>query len=572
MKTLKDSGTGQPASRAKLHFALWLMLSAHVSIAVATSGDLATAEAELASTYADTGNWKAAYEHKQAYAGNAALAGENNVQRAELLSRERIRDLSIGLATIGLVASLLLSWLLLIARRNRRILTTQSSVLTTLTGNLADTVMLLNGALQIQFANRPLPGADSARVGRPFEEEIPQSIRADFMAAIANVMRDNAPQVFVSSLRANDHVERFYEHHLTPVLNRGKAIGITLRSTDFTEHHRFEERLRAEAQILDTMNEGVLVLDQSYTIRFANEALHILLGHPPYSLINQSITMIYGSDPGELWDTLSREIGRAPEEVMLKRAGGSDCLVSLASSPLPNTKSLICVCRDISGQRRIELEFASVRGQQAAGVGSLLHEGLAQGLAGVSFLLSGLSNRVRESRDIQELKLAADYLLEATQTARELARRVSPTAPTRGSLGAALIALCAEMSERLSIPVECEASFDNVAIETPVADQIYQIAEDLIHYAIDVSDCESIEMTLECDNAIVTLHIGWQGAPRAEAQGLGDSAIRLLRYRAQLFGGWFDAPPIDAGGGEVIVSAPLQSANSTTGDQSSIEP
>jgi PAS domain S-box-containing protein len=456
----------------------------------------------------------------------------------------------------ALIASLLLAGLLYFDRRRRKAIARQDAVLHTLTHNLPDTVMLLDPTQRVQFANRPLPGGRSDVIGRPLREVVPGTAGDAMSSTIANAIRERRACEFDASWPVGNGDLRIFEQRITPVLEGDNLIGITLQSSEVTVRRRFEEVLRLEAQILDTMNEGVMVIDAGQQIVFANTAMHLLLGYTGGDLQGRPMSQLrLDESTPQLWARLLGKVPLSDMEIVLRRRDGSDCLVSLASSPLGGRveKFLICVCRDISDQRRVERAIAGETAREAAGVGNTLHEALAQELTGVSLLLASLKGELHGQG--AAFRMARDYLTDAIRTARELAKVVSPTAPVRGSLNQALASLCGDVGTRLAIPVIFHAAQQSADIEMMMADQIYRIVREILDNALERRDCAAISIAVSLDTGAVRLRIQWTG--RLRVAGSTGAAWDLVAYRVRLIGGSFECEDSRDLGGLVVLDVPL---------------
>jgi PAS domain S-box-containing protein len=463
-------------------------------------------------------------------------------------------------AAAALLASMLLTGLLYFERRRRKAIARQDAVLHTLTHNLPDTVMLLDPMQRVQFANRPLPGGRSDVIGRLLREVVPGAAAEVMSSTISDAIRERRACEFDASWPVGNGDLRIFEQRITPVLEGDHLIGVTLQSSEVTVRRRFEEVLHLEAQILDTMNEGVMVIDASQLIVFANAAMHLLLGYASGDLQGRPISQVRLDElVPRLWARLLGKVPVSDMEIVLRRRDGSDCLVSLASSPLGDRveKFLICVCRDISGQRRVERAIAGETARQAAGVGNTLHEALAQELTGVSLLLASLTGESHGKG--AAFRMARDYLADAIRTACELAKVVSPTAPVRGSLNQALASLCADLGNRLGIPVIFHAAQHSADIEMMMADQLYRIAREILDNAIERRDCAAISIALSLDTGGVRLRIQWTG--RLRAAGSAGATWDLVAYRVRLIGGSFECEDSSDLGGLVLLSAPLSTTS-----------
>jgi PAS domain S-box-containing protein len=508
---------------------------------------------------------------------NRELARENIAQRKALEDDLIQRRLTIALAVGGILVSCLLAILLYMGARHRRALARQALMLSTLTDNLSDTLMLLDPELRVRFANRALPGSSAwmdgsvLLEGRRLRELTPPDVYDAFAAATERVIRDRVAVDFETRRRDAEGRIKHFEQRAIPVMSGDRLSGVTLRSTDVTARWSMQETVLQQARVLDTMSEGVIVLDAEGRITYANAAIYEILAMAPGSLLSRPVQSLSPLPAAQQpWARLLESPDTAQgTELVLARGDGTQLLASLAASRLQLTDrtALICVLRDISDTRRAERAVAGATGLDALRVGSSLHEGLAQELTGVSLLLANITKRLPDG-DAAETDAIVQYLNDAIRSARELAQRLSPIAAVRGSLSTALPALCAETAERLEIPVRFHGTLGEHGIEGIVADQVYRIAVDMLRYATRHADCEQVDIDCRTDASGLHLRVRWTGSGyRTEATSWSGGEAEVIRHRARLLGGEcrHEASVTASAGGSteesLLFTAPLPAIN-----------
>ncbi len=504
---------------------------------------------------------------------NRKLSRENLAQR-KALDNDRIqRRLTVALAAAGILVSCLLAFLLYMAGRHRRALARQALMLHTLTDNLSDTLMLLDPELRLRFANRALPGSSawadgSAPLeGRRLRELVPPDVHEAFATATERVIRERVAVDFETRRRDADGRSKVFEQRAIPVMSGDRLSGVTVRSTEVTARWVMQETVLQQARVLDTMSEGVIVLDTDARITYANAAMYEILAMAPGSLLARPAESLSPLAAHlQPWAKLLESPDTAQRtELVLSRADATEILVSLAVSRLQLAErfALICVLRDISDTRRAERAVAGATGLDALRVGSSLHEGLAQELAGVSLLLANITKRL-PGGDAVETGAIVQYLNDAIRSARELAQRLSPIAAVRGSLTTALPALCAQTAQRLDIPVRWHGMGGDRGIEDVegvdgvVADQVYRLAVDMLQYATRHADCEHVDIEFGTRGADLSLRVRWRGSGyRTEATSWSGGEAAVIRHRARMLGGECRHEAGGAGEESLLLTAPL---------------
>ncbi len=124
------------------------------------------------------------------------------------------------------------------------------------------------------------------------------------------------------------------------------------------------------ATTLDHISDGVLLVDSSGTIRYANRPLGELFGHDPAALVGRPIEILI---PGDLRSRhrrlrsattgppIPRAMGRADLDIEGLHADGRRIPVDVQLAPLPDTGLVAATVRDMTGARRLAAERAIER-------------------------------------------------------------------------------------------------------------------------------------------------------------------------------------------------------------------
>ena len=468
-------------------------------------------------------------------AANERLDRENRDRQGRQLFVESV-------AFGGVILAGLLSFLLRNQIRHRRELGRQATILTTLTSNLSDTVLLVDSNLRVQFANRSLRVGSGPPVGAMLADVVPDSDASHFTAAVSAVVSSREPSEFDSEWRVGGMM-RHYEQCATPVLDGDTLVGVTIRSSDATARRDLETALRLQARILDTMNEGVLVLDECGRITVANAAMHVLLGAPMTSLVGTSLqSRLAGDGTTSNATSLISGLGAAHGEVTLMRDDESLCLLAVTTAALDvnGERVIVWACRDITWQRRVERELLGAAGRDALSAATSLHEGLAQELAGLSLFLGSTVRQPQSEQVAGTIKTVIEYLTAAISSAKDLAQLISPMTPVRGSVGAALRALCEESAMKIGMPVEYDETSHSFDMSTATGDQICRIVAEALAASSATQGFSGIRVRAYRSDANFNVDVRWslvQVAERNSQFFVRDLQLDMIAYRARLLGG-----------------------------------
>jgi PAS domain S-box-containing protein len=475
-----------------------------------------------------------------------ALQSANERLERENRDRQMQQRLTAGVALSGLIASGLLGFLLHTQVRHRRELARQAAILHTLTSNLSDTVLLVDSDLRVQFANRSLRDGSPPPIGELLADVAPNEDSSRFTDAVSAVVRARQASEFDASWRAGDGTMRHYEQRATPIVDGDKLVGVTVRSTDVTAHRQLENALRLQARILDTMNDGVLVLDEGGRITVANTAMHTILGASPTSLIGTSIqSRLTSGVTADERASLVSGTGLYLREVALKRDDDTPCLLAITTASLEadGKRVFVWACRDITWQRHVERALLGASGRDASSAAVSLHEGLAQELTGVSLFLGSTVQQPQSAQVAGTIQTANEYLNTAIRTARNLAQLISPTTPVRGLVGAALNALCTEAALKLGVPVKYDELSSPIGMSTTIGDQIYRMVEDALTASGVTHACNQIRVVVQMSDGHFRIDIIWSLPHAVESDEhffVRDLQLDLVAHRARLLGGTCD--------------------------------
>jgi signal transduction histidine kinase len=206
---------------------------------------------------------KAAADAEKLVSANHALEERMANQRQELAERALTQRLSIALAVVALLASILFAYLLWVTRRHARAIRRQEMVVRTASSNAPDALVMLNEQRLVSFANRSLfATGPSPAIGLPLSASVPAETRPALEAAIDDAVAQRRSVSFTTSLADATGAVRHFEMRTTPVIEDGLVIGITLRSFDVTELRRLEREVldvasRERQRLSGDLHEGL---------------------------------------------------------------------------------------------------------------------------------------------------------------------------------------------------------------------------------------------------------------------------------------------------------------------------
>ena len=194
--------------------------------------------------------------------------------------------------------------------------------------------------------------------------------------------------------------------------------------------------------------------------------------------------------------------------------------------------------REVAERTRLEREVIESCAREQRRIAYDLHDGVGQQLVGIALSAKLLEERLRPRQPEQAEKAFAIVKL-ANEAARQtrLTARTLEGADGVGDLKTALDALAINMSQNCRVKSMVKANAASLPISAPVAAQLYRIAQEAVHNAIEHGAAREVLIQLTFDNRdmVLTVEDNGQGF-EAEINGHG-MGLRIMRYRAQCIGG-----------------------------------
>lgn len=446
------------------------------------------------------------------------------------------------------------------------------AVLRAVTENTPDWLFLLDEHLHVQFMNRPF-GRNRPEIvrGRAFLDFVPQEWRASMEAIYRKALASGVSARMELRKPGPDGAPGIFEHRIMPVVESGAVRSLTIAVTDITERKRAENELRTQARILETMREGVVLIDpDNHAIKLTNPTFDRMFGYGPTELLGRSIEPLFS-----MLALQQRRLARAardgcrtgeivPVEFECARKDGSRFVAACVLTPLSMdcTEHWLAVLNDVTERKQLEREIIEIANREQQRIGSDLHDGLGQDLTGIALMLKGVAAQLRREGsgacpDVEEVIGLVNNAIENTRT---LARGLSPLGSGRGGLAAAIQTLAARISERFGVRVDCDLNFEEpLRLSETAASHLYRIVQEALTNVVRHSGGTEVSIGLKTDGGELHLHVednghGFSPTPPERPEGLG---LKIMRYRAQMLGGDLAIESGGNGGASVRCSCPL---------------
>ncbi len=332
-----------------------------------------------------------------------------------------------------------------------------------------------------------------------------------------------------------------------------------------------QERLQTQARILETMREGVVLIDTaSHRITLTNATFDRMFGYAELELLGSSIDPLF-SMPAlqrKRFERTLRDGSEAvevmPVEFECSRKDGSRFVAACVITPLriDGSERLLAVLNDVTERKRLEREIIEIANREQQRIGSDLHDGLGQDLTGVALLLRGVAAQLRKEgsaacNDVEDVIALVNSAIDST---RALAKGLSPVGGERGGLTAALETLAARTTERYGVKVELHANVrEPLRLSETSATHVYRIVQEALTNVIRHSCASEVAISLETTSGELHFRVedNGRGFERPVADGADGLGLKIMRYRAQMLGGDLTLESGLNGGALVRCSCPL---------------
>jgi PAS domain S-box-containing protein len=416
-----------------------------------------------------------------------------------------------------------------------------------------------------------------AVLGQPVEQILLPEHRPAFRAWHARVL-DGLTGTLDFEIEGVRGTRRWMRSVAAPLRDpTGQIIGVIAVSDDITARRRHDDRLQVQAEILETMAEGVALTDDDALIRYTNRAFDEMFGYQRGELAGRSAWALSAAPKSLLLRLRQAEEagGRGRIEFDAVRRGNRRFRAAMAVARLESAgkRHWIGVLQDVTERKLLEQELLEISNREQTRIGHDLHDGLGQELTAIALFLQGLRARLEHEAPgtLAELDIIKDLANRAIESTRMMARGLSPIVLDNRGLAEALRALASRRGQiyGLDISVDIE-DLPEQDIDASTALQLYRIAQEALTNVARHANATHASVSLHTNAGQIVLRIqdDGNGLPESQgdAQGMG---LKIMRYRAEVLDGEFVARRRAQGGTVVLVSCPvgtgLQSGRRQTG-------
>jgi signal transduction histidine kinase len=215
--------------------------------------------------------------------------------------------------------------------------------------------------------------------------------------------------------------------------------------------------------------------------------------------------------------------------------------------------------KEVTERARLEREVIEICAREQRRIAYDLHDGVGQHLVGIALNAKLLEEELRAAYSAEAEKASAIVRLanEAARQARLTARSLEGSDGV-GDLKTALQALIASLRRDCRVEGRVKADASNLPVSGPVAAQLFRIAQEALHNAVEHGGAREVEIDLAFNHETLVLTVRDDGKGFDTSAGLnGGMGLRIMRYRAQCVGGSCEVQSNGAKGTIVTCRVPL---------------
>jgi PAS domain S-box-containing protein len=447
-----------------------------------------------------------------------------------------------------------------------------------ITEGASDLLVLVDAELRIVFANRlldKLAHAESpiapSRVGCFIGDFFPPRSRDRVLLCLRSVIQLGISDRFDVEVAASNGRMRYQEIRVSPVVESGRVTALVLNGSDITQHVLAHRAVATQARMIESMLEGVALIDANQDIVITNPALDALFGFDRGMLIGWPLAQLASavSFSPELLNAAKQGSGPWPLEFEARRKGAR-ITVAGALSRLRDTQSehYLLVLQDVTERKHLERAMLEAVSREQYRIGNDLHDGLGQELTGIALMLRCLAGRLAaEHRQVlPDVEGITRLVNNAVESTRSLARGLSPVNLERGGLRDALAGLTMHARTIYGIKALFANRMDpNINLDAELANHLYRIAQEAVTNAVKHGHAKMVRIQLSSARKRVRLAVVDDGcgmpADTASASGLG---LRIMRYRSRIASGDLRFEAVEPSGTRIVCECPIEQPSVTS--------
>jgi PAS domain S-box-containing protein len=431
--------------------------------------------------------------------------------------------------------------------------------------SLPSHVFVLDPEMKVSFANRtfgaqPLEQLEGGHIAQAF----PQQVHPLLLTTLHRVLATGQLEGFAAQFAAANGQPRHFDIQVSPVRRDGKISALTLIATETTEQVMAERAIATQARMIESMLEGVAVVNEQGIIEITNPAFDRLFGYGRGELIGCAMAELTHGAFTQRGRPVKQSVDSLTLEFEVQRRDGSGFTAGgvLSRFEVAGRDHSLVVLQDVSERKQLERAILLAVNREQYRIGNDLHDGLGQELTGIALMLRGVAGRVTTEYPaiLPEVEGITRLLSNTIENTRALARGLSPVNLERGGLQDALEGLAMNATDLYGVRVTFTRRLRGAKpLGAELANHLYRIAQEAVRNAVRHGQARTIRLHLAAARAKVSLAITDDGIGMSEqamdATGMG---LKIMRYRARMLGGEVLFERVEPTGTRVVCECPIE--------------
>ena len=305
---------------------------------------------------------------------------------------------------------------------------------------------VLDRTLRVVLANRSVGKRTPQQLeGLTITDFFPEHLHPAALASLHRVLATGQVDGFSAEIEGLTRESRHFDIRVTPIRDGEAVVALTLIASETTEQVRAERAIATQARMIESMLEGVAVINDVGVIEITNPAFDALFGYRRGELIGRDMAALAGwpFEQPERWRIDAGEAGGSLRvEFEGRRADASHFAAQgvLSRFEVAGRNHSLVVLQDVSERKHLERSILEAVNREQYRIGNDLHDGLGQELTGIALMLRGVAGRLTAEYPpiLPEVESIMRLVNNAIESTRALARGLLAREPgARGPQGRA---------------------------------------------------------------------------------------------------------------------------------------
>jgi PAS domain S-box-containing protein len=443
----------------------------------------------------------------------------------------------------------------------------RNDALRQLVAAIPEFVFVLDRSLRVLVANRNVGARNTQDLeGALITEFFPDRLQPLALATLHRVLATGQVDGYTAEIDGLDGQSRHFDFRVSPLRSQQKIVALILVASETTEQIRAERAIATQAHMIESMLEGVAVINEAAVIEVTNPAFDTMFGYGRGELIGRQMSALAGFpfEQRERWQPAPSSQTSTQVEFDGRRADGTHFAAAgiLSRFEVAGRNHSLVVLQDVSERKQLERAILQAVNREQYRIGNDLHDGLGQELTGIALMLRGIAGRLTTEYPaiLPEIEGITRLVSNAIESTRALARGLSPVNLERGGLQDALEGLAMHAAELYGVQIICTHRVKTTRpLSAELANHLYRIAQEAVRNAVRHGQARTIRLHLHGARAKVRLTITDDGfgmpADAVDAAGMG---LKIMRYRARILGGEVRFEPAQPNGTRIVCECPIE--------------